>query len=188
MDFSEEIRFLGGGMRYGRAESGLGIQYGLWRKQLKAIDAKLRVGIDYSFINQQSDKRIFENKNRVALTLNGSKEWKCWEASIRMKWQTTWNDETRGNHPYSPQMKLRTRAKVSYKPEGRKIRWFVEEESHYRIFDPRGNKTDELRTTLGAQWRLDKKQALSIYARCFNEVNVKKPETTYLVGLGYSFE
>lgn len=187
LNFEGEARFTDISTKFNKGELSAGIQYSILRDQLKPIGMKLRVGANYAMRYKLNSLDLYEFQNRVNAYLSVSKKLGQFQIALRERYQCDWRDMDKGDYTYNPKMHLRTRLKFSYEPEYIPWEFYISEEAYYRVNHPKNNEFDELRTTLGVTRIINSTNAITLYIKAANEINKKRADNFYALGLAYSF-
>jgi hypothetical protein len=149
----------------------------------------VKAGVGYSWIYDHDVKDTgWENRHRIFAYLQGKADLGRLTFTLREKFQMTYYDKTEDDYDFSPQNYLRSRLAVAYDIKGSKIRPYLAAEMHYQLNNPEGNEIDNMRYTLGSEFPLSKKLDLDTFVRLNQELNVKKPENLYLLGISLNFD
>jgi hypothetical protein len=179
--FSEELRFNQSMTAFDRSLATLSGIY-TFNKFLKA-------GLFYTWIyaNNQDDG-YYESRNRFGGWIQGSYKISRFRFSLREKFQNTYRDEDLGNYRYNPKMYLRSRFEASYNIRKMPLKPYFSAEMFYQLNNPYGNDVDKWRLTLGSDWALSKKFAVSPFIRSDREIHVKNPVNTFIIGAAFKFD
>lgn len=188
LSVEEALRFNQFGTQYSKSESGIGLDYSLCRRFFDLHDMRLKLGVDYSFINRLNNDHYYENQQCVNIKLSLTKRVGMWRMAYRCKMETTFRDENSGSYSYNPKIYLRNRLKVSYECPTKPWRLYASAESFYRVNNPKGRFVDELRCRTGATLRLDRHNSLDFFVKYSHEIQVKNPERNTCLGISYSFD
>jgi hypothetical protein len=72
---------------------------------------------------------------------------------------------------------------VDYDIPGSKVVPYIAAEMHYQLNNPDGNEIDDWRYTAGIEFPLSKNMNIDTFFRLKQEVNVKKPDRLWLMGV-----
>lgn len=176
LEFEEEVRIFQKFSEINRFATSIGGSYSL-NKYLKGAAG-------YTWIYRHDVKDSFwENRHRYYLQLTGKVETGRVAFSIREKFQSTYIDKDVKGFDYSPENYLRSRLQITWDIKNCKLEPYASAEMHSRLNNPDGNKTDNMRYTLGTEFPLVKKLDMNTYIRLDQEMNVKKPVKLYLIGI-----
>ena len=186
-DVEAEARFKEYSTHYSKGAISAGLQYSLFREHLKSIGMKIKIGANYSLIHRYNNLDVYEFQHRASANITISEQIGMFEISLRERYQCDWRDIERGDYSYNPRMHLRTRLKLLYQPIQIPWEFFVSEEIYYRANHPNNNEFEELRTMLGFTRIINSTNAITLYLKASNEINKKRPDNFYALGISYSF-
>ena len=83
---------------------------------------------------------------------------------------------------------MRNRLTVTYSIPNKPVKIYASEEFWWRLYHPGKNIIDNLRTTVGVQYSINKRHTLDFYLRSNNEVQVSNPDHKLYLGIKYSFD
>ena len=190
LSLTEKVRFTDGSSRYSQSKTALVVQQTIFKHQLDLHDMRLRIGGGYTFINRLSDpydNPWYENQHRLMVQSTLAKDHGFWRFGGRMRLQSTFRDESRGDYRYNPKLMLRGRLSTAYAMPNKPWKFGANAEYFYRLNDPRGAFIDEMRYTLETTRILDRRQSLTIYLKYFHELQVADPMHLLCLGLRYEF-
>ena len=101
---------------------------------------------------------------------------------------TTFRDERTGDYRLNPKMYWRNRFQVAYQRPNSRYKYSLSTELHWLVNDPKARVVDNLRTVLTVDYRLSRRQTLSLSARMDNDLQVKEPVDRFYLGLTYQFK
>ncbi len=191
VSLTEKVRFSDGSTRYSQSKTAVVVQQTLLKRQLDLHDLRLRIGGGYTFINRLSDpygNPYYENQHRLMMQSTLTKDYGFWRFGGRVRLQSTFRDESRGDYRYNPKLMLRGRLSAAYAMPDKPWRFGANAEYFYRLNDPRGAFVDEMRYTLETTRILDRRQSLTLYLKYFHELQVADPLRMLCVGIRYEFE
>lgn len=160
------------------------------------IIKQIKVGAGYQFIYFNDVKYSdFQPRHRFILFTQGEQKWGRFNFSLRERLQLTTKDESDrikssgeiDTYKTNPEWSWRNRLKVEFDPRHSRISPYFSIETFYQLNNPDGNVFDNLRYTLGAQYKLSKSSKIEVYGLLNNEINVSNPVRGYVVGAGYNF-
>ena len=191
LSFGEKVRLTQNSTRYSQSKTSVVLQQGLLKRQLDLYDLRLRVGGGYTFINRLTDaysNPYYENQHRLMVQSTLAWSYGFWRFTGRLRMQSTFRDERRGDYRYNPKLALRGRLSAAYAMPDRPWKFGLHSELFYRANDPRGAFVDEWRTTAEATYLLDRHSSVTLYAKYFHELQVADPLRMFALGLRYDFE
>ena len=175
-----EFRFNQWVTNYDRCKLELGIGYSCWQKRIK-------ISVGYDYINKHSKEDAFYHRHRVNLSLGIGEKFGRVKLSYRAKFQTTFYDFQRESVRFNPKIYMRNRVELTYSFYGKPVKLFCSGEFFWRLYHPEKNIIDEVRAIVGVDYKIRKGHTLSFFLRSDNEVQVKNPEYTLYLGIGYKF-
>ncbi len=182
LQFEEEVRLNQNVSSFDRSLTTLGGSY--------ALNKTFKAGLFYTYIyaNNQDDG-YYESRHRFGGWIQAVQKVNRFKISLREKFQNTYRDEDLGNYKYNPKMYLRSKFKVSYNIKNLPFNPYLSAEMHYQLNNPYGNDIDKWRYTAGTEYSINKKFAIDLFYRLDNELNVKNPVRTSVLGtmLKYQF-
>lgn len=175
LQFEEEIRLNRNVSAFDRSMTTLGGSY--------ALNKTFKAGLYYTYIyaNNQKDG-YYESRHRFGGWIQAAHKVSRFKFSLREKFQNTYRDEDLGVYKYNPKMYLRSRLEVSYDIKNIPLIPYLSAEMHYQLNNPSGNEIDKWRYTAGAEYDLNKRFAIDLFFRLDDEVNVKNPVRTSVIG------
>lgn len=149
---------------------------------------RMHVGLSGGAIRRYNDKGYFENRARVGLDVNYAETYRRFKFSYRSRLMTTFRDERTGDYRLNPKMYWRNRFQVAYQRPNSRYKYSLSTELHWLVNDPQARVVDNLRTVLTVDYRLSRRQTLSLSARMDNDLQVKEPVDRFYLGLTYQFK
>ena len=147
------------------------------------------VGAYYTWIyaNNQKDD-YYENRHRFGTWIKAGKKVNRFKFSLKEQLMITYRDENLGTYKYNPKTYLRSRFEVSYNVKNSPIKPYLSAQMHYQLNNPSGNVIDQWRYVAGMEYDINKKFTIDAYLMRDEEVNVKKPLNTTVVGTMLKFK
>jgi len=187
LDAKQKIRLTEHSSTLAKSETAVGLQRAILRSYLGSYGWRLKLGGSYHFIWRLNNNHYYEPQHRLNLSLGASKAWGHWKFSSRTRWQTTFRDEQRSNPRLNPKMYLRERLQISYAFPDRPWAFYANEEFFYRLNDPTAHIVDQLRTSVGAVWQIDRQSSFELFVKSSCEIQVANPERLFILGVSYNF-
>lgn len=175
-----EFRFDENFTHFNRFKVAVGTDYTFWKKRIK-------IGVGYGYLNYHKDD-YFESRHRITGSLMLAEKFGNWKLSYRAAFQSTFRDNRRGDYTFNPKTYMRNRLAVSYKIPGKPLKLHASEEFWWRLYHPEHNIIDELRTVVGVEYAINKRNTLDFFLRSNNEVQVSNPKHIFYIGVCYGFE
>lgn len=173
LDFEQQLRFNENISNYNFTFSEVALRY----KVFKYLDIKALYR--YTFIpSDQTGTTVNDyDKSRIAADASTGVELfnSGLEAGLRLRYQDSWENVSLLSSHY-----IRTRVDLSYNLS-KLVDPYADWEGYFR-FDGK-NKWRQHRYTIGLTWKISDRLDLDSYFRYQNEINVKNPETDYIMGL-----
>ncbi len=145
-------------------------------------------GIAYRFIQKRQLDDSYELRHRYHLELSYRYKFnRSLSISLRERFQNQYKDVNRMADGITKEYALRSKLGLKYTPF-KKLSFDGSCEVYYQLNNPEGNEIDNLRYSLGTEYKLSKKQSIELYYLIDQELHVNDPWTSYIVGLGYTFE
>lgn len=154
--------------------------YTFWKKHFK-------VGVFGSYI-LSNQTNYFESRGRVGGDISFSQDIKNFSLSYRVRAQSTFYDETYCDHKFNPKTYLRNRLQLEYHFAEKPIKLYASTEFFLRLYQRDACFIDAFRTIVGVHYRLNKHNSLDFFLRADNEIQVKKPENVFYIGVAYNFK
>jgi len=174
IDFEQQFRFKENISKFDFTYSEFGFRY----KVFKYLDIKAIYRHSYISSGQTGSAIAEYDKSRIAL--NASTGAELFNTGIkvgyRIMFQHSWENTTLIASDY-----LRNRIELDYNMS-KLVDPYARYESYYRFNDK--NEFRQNRTTFGLTWKISDKLDIDSFFRYQNEINVKNPETDFIIGLG----
>ncbi|MCF0205806.1 MAG: DUF2490 domain-containing protein [Bacteroidales bacterium] len=177
--FGVELRTDDCFVHYNQMRLSAGIDYSFLKKRLK-----LAASFDYSLKNKES---FLQNRYRLNGMLTYTEKIRSFKLSLRFRYQTTFLDDSRCYEKFNPKSYFRNRLGVEYSMFSKPLKFYATVEYFVRLYKCDSRIIDNIRTVLGVNYRIDKKNSLDFYLRADNEVQVKAPANIFYLGVRYNF-
>lgn len=175
------VRFDNNFTQYDRWKIGIGTDYTFWKKRVK-------IGAAYSFMHYYDPENCYDFRHRITGSLTIGEKFGDVKISYRAAFQATFRNERRGDYTFNPKTYMRNRLLITYSIPQKPIRIYASEECWLRLYHPEKHIVDELRTTLGVKYNINKHHALDFYIRSTNEIQVSNPKNALYLGITYSID
>jgi len=149
---------------------------------------RMHVGLTGGAIRRHNDKGYFENRARVGLDVTYAETYRRYKFSYRSRLMTTFRDERTGDYRVNPKMYWRNRFQVAYQMPNSRFKYTFSTELHWLLNDPQASVIDNIRTVLTVDYRLSRRQTLSLSGRMDNDIQVKEPVDRFYLGLTYQLK
>ncbi len=178
---AEEIRLHENITEVGTALTDIGIDYNL--------SSGWRISANYRFISRQQLDRSYLHRHRYYLDLRYRhlSDRTGIDFTGRLRWQQQLSHEEiglPGNEGFSNY--LRPEGTVRYRLN-RVFRPYVSVETFLPVSAFRFHNPDKIRITAGTRIRLNFVHSVTLFYMVQKEINVRRPETDFVIGLGYEF-
>jgi hypothetical protein len=180
LSLSQELRFNENISELGTAFTELSYSTG-WHSNFNG-------GIAYRFIQKRQVDDSYEIRHRYFLELSYRYKFnRAFSLTLRERFQNQYKDINRMSDGITKEYSLRSKMSLKYNPI-KKLTLDASCEVFYQLNNPDGNEIDNLRYGLGAEYKLTKKQSIEAFYLIDQEIHVNDPWTSYVMGLGYTFE
>lgn len=152
---------------------------------LKKKRLKIAIGANYMLYN---DLGTAEHRGRIVGGLSYTEKIKNFKLSYRVRVQSTFYDELRGEHKFNPKTYLRNRLQLAYHFKEKGMEIYASTEFFLRLYQKGNYFVDNFRTIVGWDYKLNQGNSIGIFFRVDNEIQVKNPENMYYFGLRYGFK
>ncbi len=153
------------------------------------VNKYLKGGIGYGWIyDHDVNDSFWENRHRLFAYVRGKAEVGRFTATLREKFQSTTYDKDLKGFDYSPKYYLRSRLGLEYDIKGCKAAPYLALEMHLQLNNPDGNEIDNWRYSLGAEFPIAKNLSLDTFFRLSHDVNVRKPDNLWLIGVSLNWD
>lgn len=181
IEVEEEIRFDHNCLQLDRWLNEVTLEYPF-------LHNRMHVGLTGGAIRRYNDKGYFENRARVGLDVTYAETYHRYKFTYRSRLMTTFRDERTGDYRVNPKMYWRNRFQVAYQRPNSRYKYLLSTELHWLLNDPKASVIDNIRTVFTVDYRLSRRQTLSLSARMDNDIQVKEPVDRFYLGLSYQFK
>ena len=179
LSFSEELRFNENISQLGTAFTEIGFSH--------KIIKRLTGSIAYRFIQVRQLDDSYSTRHRLFIDLAYRVKYKKIIFTLRERLQSQVKDVQSSDADLSPQYtSLRNKLTVKYDTDKKYTPW-IACEMYYQLSNPDGNEIDNMRYSLGVDYKFNKKNSITLSYLINQEVNVNNPLTSYIVGVNYSY-
>jgi hypothetical protein len=156
----------------------------------------LKIGIGYQLMNNWDEKYWnYQIRNRFNVSGTGKLKWDKFSFSLREKLQVTFKDEsnriksngTIDTYKINPEWVWRNRMQISYNIPHCRLTPAFSVESFYQLNNPDGNAFDNLRYILSLDYKINKRNSVSIYGLINSRLNSDNISGKYILGTSYVF-
>lgn len=179
LNISEELRFNENITELGAAFTDAGLSY--------KLNKHFQVAVNYRFIQRHRDDNYYSFRHRFYADIKYSYKIKPLELSIRTRLQEQISDIGRASDGGVPEYWLRNKLNVKwdldkpYKP-------YISVELFSPLNYPRSIAFNGLRVASGVEYSFSKHHKIDIYYMIQKELNVSKPRTDFILGIGYFYK
>ena len=151
------------------------------------INKHFQVETNYRFSQKRKVENYYSIRHRFNIDLKYNKKLKPFEFKYRIRFQDQYEDIGRSKDGGVPDYYLRNKLslqwdlKKAYTP-------YVSVELYSPLNYPRFNTFDNIRTTAGIEYAFTKHHTIDLYYMIHKEVNVSKPYSYFVVGIGYVYK
>lgn len=178
--FEEEARFTNNASQIKKYYSQPGISY--------KISKKLSATIAYRYINQYKTDRTISSKYYYIAEVSYSNKFDRLRFKTRTRYAAKYSRFVADEGLISPQNYLRQKFDFKYNLNKSPFSPFVSFEIFFPLNNPFSNYADTYRTAIGTDYKINKKQSVSISLLNDLEINVEEPLNAWVIALKYGFE
>lgn len=149
---------------------------------------RMHLGVTGGAIRRYNDKGYYENRARVGVDVNYAETFRRFKFSYRSRLMATFRDESVADYRVNPKLYWRNRLQASYQAPYSRFKYELSVELHWLINDPKASVVDNIRTVFEVDYRLTRRQHISLMARMDNDIQVREPVDRFYVGLTYRFK
>jgi len=176
---SEELRFNENITELDAALTDVGLSY--------KLNKHFQFSANYRFIQRHRTDNYYSFRHRFYVDIKYSKKLKPFEFSFRTRLQDQVADIGRAADGGTPEYYLRN--KLSLKWDTKKAYCpFVSAELFSMLNYPRSYAFNGIRAAAGFEYDFTKHHKIDAYYMIQRELNVKNPETDFIIGLGYFYK
>lgn len=149
----------------------------------------LEAGGAYCLMNFNHEKKGWELRRRYYFYATGSLKTGRFNLSLRERFQSTYRQGVAATAKRAnPKFYFRSRLKAGYDIPKCGFEPFISAELFHTLNDPQENRMDRLRGIAGIAYKLNRKNAITLYYRYTNYTDDDEDSDTHLIGLGYSLK
>jgi len=176
---SEEFRFNENITELGAAFTDAGLTY--------KLNKHFQFAVNYRFTQRHRTDNYYSFRHRFYVDIKYSKKLKPFEFSFRTRLQDQYADIGRAADGGVPEYHLRN--KLSMKWDLKKTYTpYISLELFSPLNYPRSYAFNGIRTSAGVEYAFSKHHKVDLYYMIQKELNVSRPETYFIVGLGYYYK
>lgn len=176
---AQEFRFNENITELGTVFTDAGISY--------KVNKHFQVAANYRFIRKRSTEDFYNTRHRFYVDVKYSKKIKPFEVSLRSRFQDQYSDIGRapdGGIPgyyFRNKLSLDWNTKTAFSP-------YLSVELFSPLKYPRSIAFDNIRATAGVDYAFSKHHKIDLFYMIQKELNVSRPATDFILGLGYSYK
>lgn len=176
---AQEVRFNENVTEVGTIYTDLGLDY--------KINKHFQVSLNYRFVEKRRTDDYYSFRQRIYIDLKYDEKIKPFQIQFRSRIQDEYADIGRAADGGIPEFYLRNKLTVKL-DKWKKLTPFVSVE----LFSPLENDYkglfDNIRSSAGIDYDLSKHHKVELFYMIQQELNVSRPETDFVLGLGYGFK
>jgi hypothetical protein len=174
---SEELRFNENVSELGTYFTEAGLTY--------KIRPSIGITAAFRYINKRNLDDSYTSRYRYLIDADYKFDFRKITIGIKGRFQSQFSDELFITaDQLLPVNYARGKLTLKYNLEKR-YKPFITGEVFYQLNNPEGNEIDNLRFSAGFDYELNKYSSLKLYYMYQQEINVNKPRTDYISGIGY---
>ena len=177
----EELRFNHNSTQFNRWLNGVNVSYSFLRNRME-------VGLNVEYIRRYNNDDYYENRGRIGLDLSYSETFRQFKFTYRSRLNSTFLDETTGEHRVNPKIYWRNKFQASYQRPNSRFKYTLSAELFWLLNDPKHCVVDNIRTTFIVDYRIARRHSLALMVRNNNEIQVKNPVSIFYLGLQYKLK
>jgi len=174
----EEIRFSRNSTQFNRWLNGVNVSYSF-------LHDRMEVGLNLEYIRRYNNDDYYENRGRIGIDLSYSETFRRFKFTYRSRFNSTFLDETTGEHRVNPKVYWRNKFQASYQRPNSRFKYTLSAELFWLLNDPKHCVIDNIRTTLIIDYRIARRHSIALMLRNNNDIQVKDPVSILYVGLQY---
>ena len=187
LKMEEELRFGNyGGVHLERWLNELSLEAPM---KMPGLGNRLHFGCLLGYVRHYDDNGYYDNRLRYGVDVSYRESLRRLKLAYRTRLMFTYRDERTGDYTVNPKWYWRNKLQASYQMPNSRYKYGLSVELFCRLRNnPSETFIDHIRTTVSVDYRLTRRQSLSLAARMDNEIQVKKPMDHFYLGLNYHFK
>jgi hypothetical protein len=176
---SQEFRFNENITELGTVFTDAGLTY--------KLNKHFQVAANYRFMQKRRFDNYYSFRHRLYIDLKYEEKIKPFQIQIRSRVQDQYADIGRASDGGIPEYYLRNKMSINLdldKPYSPYISVELFSPLHY----PATSAFDNIRTSAGVEYSFSKHHKADLFYMIQKELNVSRPETDFILGLGYSYK
>jgi len=175
---TEEVRMNENITEVGQVNSEIGATYKAWKRW--------KIGVTYRIARQRRVDDSYRTRQRFYADITFREKIRPVIFMLRVRYQSGYHDiidsGSRLDSPDHLNLKLTLKYDLNKKFEP-----YLSSEFFFRLDQIRYHSFDQLRVTAGITYAINRMHELDLYYRINREFNVNRPETSFIIGVGYVF-
>lgn len=154
--------------------------------RMPGLGNRLHFGCLLGYVRHYDDKGYYDNRFRYGVDLSYRESVRRFKLAYRCRLMFTYRDERTGDYSINPKWYLRHKFQAVYQIPNSRYKYGLSTELFFRLREDSSEAfVDHVRTTLSVDYRLSRRQSISVAARVDNELHVKNPMDCYYLGITY---
>lgn len=179
LNISQEFRFNENITELGTAYTDAGLSY--------KLNKHFQIAASYRFTQKRTSENYYSFRHRIYIDLKYEKKIKPFQVQFRSRFQDQYADKGRASDGGVPEFYLRNKLGLKW-DLNKPYTPYISVELFSPLNYPRDNAFDNIRTSAGLDYSFSKHHKIDIYYLIQKEVNVNKPKTDFVFGLGYTYK
>jgi hypothetical protein len=176
---AQEVRLNENITEVGTIYTDLGLEY--------KVNKHFQFSLNYRFVEKRRSDDYYSFRTRIYIDLKYDKKIKPFQIHFRSRIQNELADIGRAADGGIPEYYLRNKLTVKL-DKWKKLSPFVSVELFSPLEDEYKGLFDEIRSSAGIDYDLSKHHKVELFYMIQQEMNVSRPETDFVLGLGYAFK
>jgi hypothetical protein len=187
LEMEEELRFKNaGGAHLDRWLNELSVESPL---SFPGLGNRLHLGCFLGYVRHYDDKGYYDNRFRYGVDVSYRESIRRFKLACRSRLMFTYRDERTGDYSVNPKWYWRNKFQATYQMPNSRYKYALSTEFFLRLReDPSEVFIDHLRTTFTIDYRLTRRQSISLAARMDNDIQVRKPVDCFYLGITYNIK
>jgi hypothetical protein len=179
VNISEELRFNENISELGTAFTEAGISY--------KLNKNFQISANYRFTQKRRVEDNFNLKHRGYFDVKYEKKLKPIQFKFRSRFQDEYSEFGTASDAGIAKYYLRNKLTLEWDLD-KAFKPYLSFELFSPLNYPREYFFDNIRATTGVEYSITKNQKIDLYYMIQRELNVSRPETDFIMGIGYSFK
>ena len=179
LDIIQEFRFNENITELGTAYTDAGLSY--------KLNKHFQIAANYRFTQKRTVENYYSFRHRIYIDIKYEKKIKPFQVQFRSRIQDQYSDIGRASDGGIPELYLRNKLNLKW-DLNKPFTPYLSVELFSPLNYPRENAFDNIRTAAGMDYEISKHHKVEIYYLIQKELNVSKPQTDFILGLGYFYK